>query len=672
MFYGQDPSKAFISFRIGISQWIPENRFRELLDLFEKYKGVTDEVTFVTSDTHAPLPLNVIKEQVDLLAKRMLQVRKKSYRTGINILATIGHHNENLPNSLSADFTPLTDINGNVCLGSFCPNDEGMRGYIEKLYKITVSADPDYIWIDDDVRLFGHLPIICGCFCDNCLSIFEKEFKGRHTRESLKAVFNNGHIEKKLELRRAWLQHNGHTISRLFELIEKIVHGLKPDLPLGFMTGDRFFESYDFDRWAEILSGHGQAKVMWRPGGGFYTDDCLRELAGKSHAIGRQVSVLPDSVISIQSEIENFTYERLKKSAHVTALEAASHLAAGCTGAAFNVLSPYDESLDEYEPLVAKLTETRPFYDLMVQLLGRSKPVGVYSGWGKDIFVTNNITEGDWFGGNIWEIADAHAIEILELGIPAAYSLANALVTLLSKDSVLAMKDEDILKILSSGVYMDAQALIRLNQMGYSEVTGFDVDGFVNEDCIEEFVNHPLNAAFAGRKRDGRQSFWWKCPAGPLRTLDEKAEILARMVNYGGREMASCCLGVFENRLGGRICVAGYYSWMFLQNFSKSSQIKSIMRWLSKDTMPAYVASFHKINMWVREGERGRQAVVITNASHDRADNLTLMLRTEQLKVTIYDRYCKKTIIHSCGKDDLYKKFILPPVDSWDMRLVIA
>jgi hypothetical protein len=37
--------KAFISFRIGPPQWMPENRYGELLSLFEKYKGVTDEIT---------------------------------------------------------------------------------------------------------------------------------------------------------------------------------------------------------------------------------------------------------------------------------------------------------------------------------------------------------------------------------------------------------------------------------------------------------------------------------------------------------------------------------------------------------------------------------------------------------------------------------------------------
>ena len=82
--------KAFISFRIGTSVWIPEARFDEQMALFEKYKGVTDEVTFFTSETHPCLPLSVIQERAKLLARRMEQVRKLGYRSGINLLSTSG------------------------------------------------------------------------------------------------------------------------------------------------------------------------------------------------------------------------------------------------------------------------------------------------------------------------------------------------------------------------------------------------------------------------------------------------------------------------------------------------------------------------------------------------------------------------------------------------------
>ena len=356
--------KAFISFRIGVPQWMPENRYRELLALFEKYKGVTDEITFFTSATHPPLPLEEIKRRCEILARRIPQAKALGYRAGINVLSTMGHHNENLPNSLSGDYTRVTDIDGNVSLGSFCPNDPRFQDYVRELYRLVAAANPDYIWIDDDVRLAGHMPVGLTCFCDRCLAIFEQESGTKHTRASLKAGLFEGPAEPRLALRKAWLAHNRATIERLLALVERTVHEERPGLPLGFMSGERFYEGYDFDRWARVLAGPAGAPVYWRPGGGFYEDSSTGGLAGKSHEVGRQVSLLPPEVVSIQSEIENFPYHRLKKAAHITVLEAASHMAAGCTGAAFNVLSGNDEPLDEFEPLVAAIRDARPLFDL--------------------------------------------------------------------------------------------------------------------------------------------------------------------------------------------------------------------------------------------------------------------------------------------------------------------
>ncbi len=663
-------SRAFISFRIGTPLWMPEERFRETLSLLEEHRGVTDEVTFFTSETHPPLPLPVIEERVALLARRMPEVRRLGYRTGINVLSTVGHHNENLPNSLSGNYTPMTDIDGSVCRGSFCPNDERLREYIRRLYELVAMAEPDYLWIDDDVRLWGHMPIRCGCFCDTCLALFAQESGTRYTRDSLRQALGSGPLEGKLALRRAWLQHNRETMARLFRLIEETVHRVKPGLPLGFMTGERYFEGYDFDAWAAILAGPEGAEVLWRPGGGFYSDEALAGLIGKAHDIGRQVSLLPESVRCIESEIENFPYQRLKKSARTTALEAAAHIAAGCTGAAFNVLSMYDEPLDEYRPLVAHLRETRPFLDLLVRTFGRYQPVGLHTGWGKETFAAGNAVQGDWFESSPWS-ASAHAAEVLEIGIPVAYSPGQARVTALSGESAYAMTDEEIRRILSGGALLDAQALEALNALGYEELTGYRVERFVHEDCIEVLTGHPLNGEFAGRRRDGRQSFW-KCPAAVLVPTQEGAQALARMVDYGDREVAACCQGVFENRLGGRVGVAGYYPWLFLQSLSKSTQVKRLLRWLSRETLPGFVATFHKATLWLREPESGLLAAAVLNASLDPAEGLTLLLRTPHEQARVYDMQCRETTITASGVDGPYRRFVLPPIGAWEMRIVVA
>jgi len=660
--------RASISFRIGVPLWLPEPRYEELLRLFEKYRGVTDEITFFTSETHPPLPLEVIDQRSRILARRMRDARRLGYRAGINLLSTLGHHNENLPNSLSTDYTRMTEPGGGVCQGSFCPNDERMRGYIAQAYQSLTAAEPDYIWIDDDVRLFGHMPISCGCFCATCLAIFEKATGLRYRRDTLRAALGEGPLDKKLELRRQWLQHNRNTIRRLFELIERTVHDMKPGLPLGFMTGDRFFEGYDFDTWAEVLSGPGKAEVLWRPGGGQYTDDVLDGIAQKAHQMGRQTALLPTRVVRIQSELESFPYQRLKKSAHATTLEACSYIAGGCTGTAFNVLSMYDEPLEEYEPLVARLKDARPFLDLLAKCLGRAPAIGVYTGWTKDSFIARN-PGGDWIagGGDSWT---HHADEVFALGIPPAYLARHASVTVLSGDSVLAMTREEVHTMLSGGVYMDPHALNRLNELGHQDLTGFAVERSLDRDCIEQFLGHPLNKGFAGRLRDGRQSFW-HTPAFAFRRVDQKAEMLARIVDYTHQQVAPCCMGVFENRLGGRICVAGYYPWSHVQNLSKSSQLKSVFRWVAKDTLPAYVRSFHKINLWVRRPEQGKTAIALTNSCIDPAEGVTLHILTDKTEARVVDMRCRQSALDVTQTDRQYKTLVLPRIAPWEMCLVL-
>ncbi|HPO12144.1 MAG TPA: hypothetical protein PLI09_01760 [Candidatus Hydrogenedentes bacterium] len=662
--------KAFISFRIGVPQWLNDERYRGLLAVFEKYKGVTDEVTFFTSETHPPLPLEVIQQRAEILKQRMIGARALGYRSGINLLATMGHHNENLPNSLQELYTRFTDIAGNVCQGCFCPNDEGMRGYIAEVYKAITAAEPDYIWVDDDVRLLGHMPISQGCFCDTCLEIFEKEVGKKYDRAALREAFNQTELQAKLEIRNAWLNHNRKTMIRLLGWIEQTAHAIKPGLPLGFMTGERFYEGFDFDGWAGALSGPNNSEVRWRPGGGNYTDEVPDGTAQKAHQIGRQIFLLPPSVKSIQSEIESFPYQRLRKSAHMTSVEAAAYIASGCTGAAFNVLSMYDDPLDEYDPLVSRLRDVRPFLDRMAHELGRTPVTGIHAGWCKNSYAAIN-PAADWFTGPRQDLGTGHTDGLYTLGLPPAYGAAHGRVTALTNDTALALSDEEVRRMLSAGVYMDADALTRLNSMGYEKFTGFTVERTIERDCIEQFTEDELNAGFSGRRRDCRQSFWYG-PAQVFAKTGETCRTLAQTIDYSYQETAPCCLGVFENELGGRICVAGYYPWVQLHGLAKSSQIKSIMRWLSRDTLPAYVSSFHRINLWPRVREDGTMAVALLNASLDAAENLELCLLTTKNKLAVIDMQCREAQVIATHTDGPYKRFILPPVEPWNLRLAVT
>jgi hypothetical protein len=328
----------------------------------------------------------------------------------------------------------------------------------------------------------------------------------------------------------------------------------------------------------------------------------------------------------------------------------------------------YDEPLDEFEPLVARIRQARPFFDLLARHLGRKPLAGIRAAWNKDTAAACDLAGGNWFAFGQFL---GESTRLFEIGLPADYSPHGASVTLLSGDNMLAFSKEEILKILSSGVYMDAQALARLNEMGYADLTGFDTDRVVPCDCIEQLAHHPLNGPMAGRQRDCRQSFW-HLAAVTLKPRDAKPEPLSTIVDYTGTQVAPCAMGVFENRLGGRICVAGYFPWTSLHSLSKSTQIKAVMRWLSKDRLPAYVASFHKFNLWVRKPDRSKVAMALTNCCLDQARDVSLLIRTDAQRIRVFDMSGAESQVGSSGSDGPYRKFVIPVIDPWQMRLVVA
>ena len=654
--------KATNSLRVSYAIAENESMFLELLDSLRSYKEMITQVTFFMAVSHPPMPLEIAEKQARILKERMITARGYGFESGINILSTLGHHEENLSNSLQGDYTPMTNIDGYGCKGSFCPNDEKMREHIRKLYCLIVNADPDYIWIDDDVR-FSHGPVGQGCFCDNCLDIFEREYGVKYTRGELKAAFADKDSRGEIDLNLNWLQHNRNTLCKLFTLIEKTVsENSKKVIPLGFMTGERYYEGYGFDEIADILRGNADRPVCWRPGGGAYTDDPLYGLISKSHEIGRQTALLPPYVKTIQSEIENFPYQTLKKSPAATALEAASHIAAGCTGAAYNIISANTgETPKDFVPMFEKLAKTKPFYDMLLNLSSaeRIPPIGIYTGWTKDLWAS----KGD---------PGYYAREIFEIGLPAAYSQEHACVTTLCGDEVMVMSAEMIGKLLSGGVYMDAKALNNLNKLGYGKLTGFDVKGYLDKDCIEIFKDHYLNGGTpAGSERNCYQAFY-RGDAALIEPTDPKAEILSCMKDYSGNILSECSWGTYENELGGRICIAGYYPWGFIQSRSKFKQLNNIFKYLSKNNLPSMSDSYCRLFNWTRNTEDGGLAAAFINGSLDILYDTVILLKTKSMRCVVYDMDCNMTdcrfIPERCR--DGYNAFSVPLIQPWQMVLV--
>lgn len=138
--------RAKVSFRASTYIWLDDDRFNEMLSMLGRFADTVDEVAFFTGFTHPPLPLKVIQERAEVLKDRLPKLRQVIQSVGINHLATLGHLNENLDNSLKEPWQRLMGIDGDTIAGCYCPSDENMQDYIRKCYIALAEAGPDFIW----------------------------------------------------------------------------------------------------------------------------------------------------------------------------------------------------------------------------------------------------------------------------------------------------------------------------------------------------------------------------------------------------------------------------------------------------------------------------------------------------------------------------------------------
>ena len=653
--------KTMYSIRIGMHYWEDEEMFRSLLAVLEKNRDCLDQVALFTTRFHAPMPLDTAAHNCALAKDRMRRIRALGLPCGVNILATLGHHPERLDEAVQGDWPHAENIDGEPCLGSYCPNDPAYREeYIAPLYRLHCAAEPDFIWIDDDIRS-AHLPVGFCCFCDGCIDRFCRDYGHHFTREALRAALDD---PQNVPLRKQWLCHQTDKYTSLLRFIRKTVNACG-DIRLGLMSGERYFEGYDFAAWADALSDGGKHEIMWRPGGGAYNDRRLDEAIQKSSEIGRQVARLPAYVTDIQSEIEDFPGRLLDKSPRSMAMETLLYLSVGCTGAALNILPGTDSG---EPPAVADghlqaIRQVRPFAETLSAVLGRAPAAGICCGWDKmsQAAVPGSFTKG--YGGDLFALWQ----EMYSIGLPECFDPAHAVGHLLTGRTPLALERETLLQILSQGVYMDAEAAAVLHDMGLGDLVGFSVGQSFAQDAVEVYTDHPINAGFVGGRRLCPQVFC--CDSSVSLIPAEGAEILCRLEDYRGRTLTPCTMGLFHNRLGGTACVAGHFPHSELRDTQKCVQLKRLFRRLTGDRLPLLVESCCRIRAVARPSER-RYAATLFNTVSDTLSDVAVLVPQSVRTLTCLAQSGKISVLSPVASDGAMLRYVIPELAGLSLCLL--
>ena len=653
---------ALISLRINTHHWMNSFRRQELLKMLEKYRDTIKEIAFFTTSTGVPVQYRELAHGADILRQIIPDFKALGLRVGINHLSTLGHGDENLENALDEPWQKIVDINGTAAKACYCSLDPDFQSYTRECYKTLAGTGADFIWIDDDLRASNHDPAGFSCFCNLCLERFAVETGQYRTREKLAAAFD-GQSQDSRKIRLAWISHNKRVLNDLFALIRSACDSTFPDILLGCMCIPMLQEGMAFAEWGNTLSGAKKLPVKWRPGGGFYTDEQPLGMIRKAHSAGRIAAAIPMADTDIQYELENFPYMTLKKSNTCVVAETCAAVAAGCTGTALNIMGFIHNPFEEFLPYFESLHVARPFLDKFVGLAGRSPTEGLWSAATPEVFSTFNAC-GEWAGSGGSDSIGC-LTEFAEIGLPPAYSRAGSAVHLLSGDAVLAFSKDELRKLLSESAIIDGAALQHLHKLGLSELTGFEISGIRQCDKFERFTDAEINCGRAG---------WWRDCRGYdeaflLQPLTEQAKILMELIDFTETKLGST-MGIFENKLGGRVAVTGYYPWTSFQTMAKTSQMKSLCLWLSRDRLPAWISSFHKMAIWCRRDSDGNPVVAIMNVSLDTATNATLMLRGQRSELSLLRCGGGHATVTASGRDGEYRIFTMPPIMPWEMAVL--
>lgn len=608
-----------ISYRIPCVIWLYDDAFDELCSLFAKHPTVVDEVAFFADPTHHFYrDIDEMKSEAQILAERIDALHMIGVKSvGINILTTIGHGSEAEPWQAQMPFTAFTGFDGSIDLGTACVNAEGYTEYLAEKYTIYASAHPDFIWVDDDLRMHHHNASADGCACDTCVAKFGAKYGTSFTRESLRKAISD---KSDPIWRQRWSENISDLIDGVLALIKRTVHAVDPSIKLGFMTSGMDFNVYntnDFPRWFKTL---GATKA--RPGGGFYDDSMPAGFFNKMFDMATQNEYYPSFVTDRQYEMENFPYFTLSKSRHILEMESLAAYACGLNGIAYNLIS---NAPHQHEKNLAMIERASGAWKRICDFSKGFKNVGLYPAYNRFFGVRRSCDDTDWFTENMSPLSETYTFA--KMGIPISTNPNGDAPALLTGNLVEGFTKQELTDILARGAYMDGYALVCIEKMGLGHLCGAKAVATDETRVREVFTDDELNGEYAGYIRDSYHMGF--STRYVLESLSKDTRVLADMTSIYG-DYIGPCQTAYRNELGGLVVVSGYNPWRYTWSIEKRAQLLNVFEHMTPEGLPVYIEDCLAVVPFARmSADKRNMALTLMSATLDSTEEFDVVLRVK-------------------------------------------
>lgn len=605
-----------INIRLGNHHKVKENTMI-LLDEIKKHPGCCDAVWFASEygyplmDEHKSAAKNMIE-----LAKLY---REKGIRVDLQISNTIGHGEYMKSQDCSAidtyNFEKIVGPDGTVSNYAFCWNGKNFRKYCYDFTVEYAKIKPHNVWIDDDLRATHHTPVEHACFCDECMSRFNKKHGSSFAREELAVEVSKGDII----WRKRFIDFVLQSMADFTGVLANAVISVSPDSHIGWQyTFNNHYAGDDpsviFDKMRE---SNGKAPVS-RPGGGAYDDKNPFILLDKQILMSYATATLPDYIEYNVPEIENTPDVTFGKTIYGTLLESSLGLAYGFTGLSYATLMTVYEDISFHGRMLEGFSKHRKYWQEMID----NNKNTVMCGLGIAKSGVNGTIQTDPFAYKV--IPSLTGTAITRIGIAENHDVKNAQVLSLTSATIDTLTNSEIIELFDRPVITDAIAVEKIIERGLGKYLGISVSKI---DCVS------LKETFNGKT-------WSVSPFGvkplPPYVISGNVKPISTLHNGITDECFGIANGIVPTQKS-KWAVFGYGLWRDIVSSDKRNQIIDAIDEISDRKFPAILKTCEQVTIIPRMTKSGKTASVsVLNISIADTEKLELLVRNPVGEKFIY------------------------------------
>lgn len=569
--------------------WLQFNtpeKLERILAFFQKHRTICHQISFFTESDGCDyrwVPPDEVARRAAWMKQVVTRARLAGFGVAINILQTMGHADDGGPDAPAVPWQGIMGPDGVTARQCSCPSDPDFLEYVQQKYHAFAQCNADCYWIDDDLRMHNHKPVMDGCYCLRCRKLFAQSI-GSMFHEDRAAFVNT--LAEQPAMQQQWRAFGQQLVLGVIRSAADGILSAHPNAAIGRMTCAADDHRADMDLLHEL----GAGEVWQRPGGGFWDESRPRQILGKTAMVGTSMASAKIGE-RYTYEVENYPYCIGAKSARITAIECLLQILAGkLDGIMFDLMDSVGNDPTLYDNWFERLADWQPHFHDAFNLVRDTIPVG-------------------WYAMQPPE-------ELLCMGIPMTGLRDQAWGTILTGTVAAQLSSKQWDDCLTKPLIMDgaAAAIAMADGLGYR----IGLQGIAEHrgNMAEVFTTHAINAHDQGYRR-GFTMPYFNAVSHVLDPLPQ-TQVITEACNALTGQSVGASLTLFQPDSASPVAVVGHSPWQHSLTPPRMRQMRRMTQVMVPELDLVRIQTEAAIALWYRRntGNTG-DLMILCNPSQE-------------------------------------------------------